>query len=237
MPDLRHGARAGDRLGRAGKNPELADMTKRFWIALTLSVPVVVIEMGGHVFGLRGILSAAVTNWLQLALATPVALWAGCPFFARAKTSLKTGNLNMFTLIALGVGVAWTFSVIAMLAPGAFPPAFRDAEGAVPVYFEAAAVITTLVLFGQVLELSAREKTGGAIRALLDLAPKTARRIRADRNDEEVALDAIHVGDRLRIRPGEKIPVDGDIIEGFSALDESMVTGESLPVNKGVAAR
>ena len=159
----------------------------------------------------------------------------GRPFFARAKTSLKTRNLNMFTLIALGVGVAWTYSVIATLAPGLFPPAFRDAEGAVPVYFEAAAVITTLVLIGQVLELSAREKTGGAIRALLDLAPKTARRIRPDGSDEEVALDAVLVGDRLRIRPGEKIPVDGEIIEGFSALDELMVTGELLPVSKGVA--
>ena len=167
-------------------------------------------------------------------LATPVALWAGSPFFSRGWASLKTRNLNMFTLIALGVGVAWTYSVIATLAPGLFPAAFRDTEGAVPVYFEAAAVITTLVLIGQVLELRAREKTGGAIRALLDLAPKTARRIRGDGSDEEVALDAVEVGDRLQIRPGEKIPVDGVFVEGFSAIDELMVTGESLPVSKGV---
>ena len=167
-----------------------------------------------------------------MALATPVVLWAGWPFFERGWASLRTGNLNMFTLIAMGVGVALAYSVAATVAPGLFPPAFRNADGAVAVYFEAAAVITTLVLLGQVLELSAREKTGGAIRALLDLAPKTARRIRADGADEEVALDAINLGDRLRVRPGEKVPVDGALLEGRGAVDESMLTGESMPVAK-----
>jgi Cu+-exporting ATPase len=218
--------------GEEGPNPELADMTRRFWIGLALAIPVVVLEMSGDVFGLHW-LPSAVSNWVELALATPVALWAGAPFFERGLASLKTRNLNMFTLIAMGVGVAWTFSVVATIAPGLFPAAFRDAEGAVPVYFEAAAVITVLVLLGQVMELRARERTGGAVRALLDLAPKTARRIRADGAEEDVALDAVVVGDSLRVRPGEKIPVDGAIVEGRSAVDESMVTGESMPVEKG----
>src|SRR5208337_4481922 len=161
----------------------------------------------------------------------------GWPFFERGRASLKTRNLNMFTLIALGIGVAWTYSVVATVAPGVFPPAFRGADGAVAIYFEAAAVITVLVLLGQVLELRAREQTGGAIRALLDLAPKTARRIRADGSDEDIALDAVHVGDRLRVRPGEKVPVDGELLEGRSAVDESMVTGESMPVAKTVGDR
>ena len=160
-------------------------------------------------------------------------LWAGWPFFERAWASLVSRNLNMFTLIAMGTGVAWAYSVIATVAPGLFPPAFRGMDGAVAIYFEAAAVITVLVLLGQVLELRAREQTGGAIRALLDLAPKTARRIRADNTDEEIGLDAVAVGDRLRVRPGEKVPVDGELIEGRSSVDESMVTGESMPVSKG----
>ncbi|HXZ17059.1 MAG TPA: heavy metal translocating P-type ATPase, partial [Roseiarcus sp.] len=219
--------------GDEGENPELADMTRRFSIGFVLALPVVALEMGGHVFGMRWF-SPAVSNWAQLVLATPVVLWAGLPFFERGWASLKTRNLNMFTLIAMGVGVAWTYSVAATLAPRLFPSAFRDMHGAVAVYFEAAAVITVLVLLGQVLELRARERTGGTIRALLDLAPKTARRIRPDGGDEEVVLDTVAVGDRLRVRPGEKIPVDGTIVEGRSAVDESMVTGESMAVGKGV---
>jgi Cu+-exporting ATPase len=212
------------------RDPELIDMTRRFWIALALTIPVFVIEMGGHL-GLMHLLPANWSNWISLALATPVVLWAGAPFFARGWRSLVTRNLNMFTLIAMGTGVAWAYSVVATLVPQAFPPAFRDMHGEVAVYFEAAAVITVLVLFGQVLELRAREKTSGAIRALLGLAPKTARRITGD-GDEDVALDAIAVGDRLRVRPGEKIPVDGVVAQGRSSVDESMVTGESMPVSK-----
>jgi Cu+-exporting ATPase len=195
-------------------------------------VPVVVLEMGDHLFNLHMVLGREGSNWIQLALASPVVLWAGWPFFVRGWQSLKTRNLNMFTLIALGTGVAWAYSVVAVALPGLFPPAFRAPDGSVPVYFEAAAVITVLVLLGQVLELRAREQTSGAIRALLDLAPKTARRVRDDGSDEEVSLDTIAVGDRLRVRPGEKVPVDGAIVDGRSALDESMVTGESMPVTK-----
>jgi P-type Cu+ transporter len=217
-----------------GPNPELIDMTRRFWIALALSVPVFVLEMGGHLAGSHWLLPEGLSNWIQLALATPVALWAGWPFFERGWASLKSRNLNMFTLIAMGVGVAWVYSVVATVAPGLFPSAFRGAHGAVAVYFEAAAVITTLVLLGQVLELRAREQTGGAIRALLDLAPKTARLVRADGVDEDVALDAVKVGDSLRVRPGEKVPLDGKVVEGRSAIDESMLTGESMPVGKSV---
>jgi Cu+-exporting ATPase len=221
----------------AAPNPELVDMTRRFWIGLVLSLPVLALEMGGHLTNLHMVLGQTWSNWLQFVLATPVVLWAGWPFFVRAWQSLVTRNLNMFTLIAMGTGVAWLYSVVAILLPGLFPPAFRGADGAVAVYFEAAAVITVLVLLGQVLELRAREQTSGAIRALLDLAPKTARRLRADGGDEEVSLDAIAVGDRLRVRPGEKIPVDGEVIEGRSAVDESMVTGESMPVTKDVGAK
>jgi Cu+-exporting ATPase len=217
-----------------GPSAELIDMTRRFWIALALSVPVFVLEMGGHLAGLHALLPEALSNWIQLALATPVTLWAGWPFFQRGLASLKSRNLNMFTLIAMGVGVAWAYSVVATVAPGLFPLAFRGAHGAVAVYFEAAAVITTLVLLGQVLELRAREQTGGAIRALLDLAPKTARLVHGGGADEEVALDAVKVGDRLRVRPGEKIPLDGEVIEGRSAVDESMLTGESMAVGKSV---
>jgi Cu+-exporting ATPase len=215
----------------AAPNPELADMTRRFWVGLALALPVFLLEMGGHLAGAH-LLSPAASNWVQLALATPVVLWAGWPFFERGWQSLVTRNLNMFTLIAMGTGIAWLYSVVATLAPGLFPDALRGHGGAVPVYFEAAAVITVLVLLGQVLELRARERTGGAIRALLDLAPKTARRIRPDGSDEDVPLEHVAVGDRLRVRPGERVPVDGDVLEGRSAVDESMVTGESMPVSK-----
>ena len=218
----------------SGPNPELADMTRRFWLGLVLTLPVVILEMGGHFANLHMIIGPQWSNWLQFLFATPVVLWAGWPFFVRGWQSLLTRNLNMFTLIAMGTGVAWLYSVIAVLLPDIFPPAFRGPDGTVAVYFEAAAVITVLVLLGQVLELRARDQTSGAIRALLDLAPKTARRIRADGQEEEVGLDVIAVGDRLRVRPGEKVPVDGVVIEGRSALDESLVTGESMPVTKTV---
>nr|WP_309646544.1 heavy metal translocating P-type ATPase [Phenylobacterium sp.] len=216
----------------AGPNPELADMTRRFWIGLVLTVPVFALEMGGHLTGQMLHLSPAISGWLQLVLATPVVLWAGWPFFERGARSLVTRNLNMFTLIAMGIGVAWTFSVVAVLAPDIFPAAFRSADGAAPIYFEAAAVITVLVLLGQLLELRAREQTSGAIRALMDLAPKTARRVQSDGTDEEVTLDLIVVGDSLRVRPGEKVPVDGEVLEGRVSIDESMVTGESMPVTR-----
>jgi len=219
-----------------GPNPELKDMSRRFWIGLVLTVPVFALEMGGHLTGLMMLLSRQTSNWIQLALGTPVVLWAGWPFFVRGWASLKTRNLNMFTLIAMGVGVAWVYSMVAALAPSVFPPAFRDRSGAVPVYFEAAAVITVLVLLGQVLELRARQRTSGAIKALLNLAPKSARRVRDDGSDEDVTLDLIHVGDRLRVRPGEKVPVDGELIEGRVSIDESLVTGESMPVTKEAGA-
>jgi len=220
-----------------GPSAERVDMERRFWIGLALAVPVVILEMGGHLFDLHMLMPPVVSAWIQLALATPVVLWAGWPFFVRAAQSLRTRNLNMFTLIAMGTGVAWLYSVVATLMPSVFPPAFRASDGTVAVYFEAAAVITVLVLLGQVLELRAREATGGAIRALLDLAPKTARRIRTDGTDEDVGLDVVAVGDRLRVRPGEKVPVDGELLEGRSTLDESMVTGESMPVTKQVGDR
>jgi Cu+-exporting ATPase len=220
----------------AGPSAELIDMSRRFWIALVLTIPVFVLEMGGHLFpALHHLVPVKLSTWAQFGLATPVVLWAGWPFFERGWASLKTRNLNMFTLIAMGTGVAWAYSVVATLAPGIFPAAFRAADGSVAVYFEAAAVITTLVLLGQVLELRARERTSGAIKALLNLAPKTARRITDNGSEEEVSLDLIAVGDRLRVRPGEKVPVDGVVEEGRSALDESMVTGESMPVTKTVA--
>jgi len=221
----------------AGPNPELIDMTRRFWIGAALAAPVLVLEMGRHLFGIDRIVPALWNPWLQFVLATPVVLWAGFPFFERGYQSLLTRNLNMFTLIALGTGVAWIYSVVALLGPSLFPPEFRDAHGQVAVYFEAAAVITVLVLLGQVLELQARERTGGAIRALLDLAPKTARRINEGGEDEEVTLDQIVIGDRLRVRPGEKIPVDGIVQYGRSTIDESMVTGESMPVTREAGAR
>lgn len=202
-------------------NPELADMKRRFWIALGLSVPVAALAMLGELL-----------PWLQFALATPVVLWAGWPFFRRGWTSLVNRHLNMFTLIALGTGIAYLDSVIALFFPGVFPALFRDHHGAAPVYFEAAAIITVLVLLGQVLELTARAQTGAAIRALLDLAPKLARRLSPDGSERDVPLEHIMRGDRLRVRPGEKVPVDGILLEGASAIDESMITGEPMPVDK-----
>ena len=215
-------------------NPELADMAWRFWVGLALAIPVFALEMGGHLFDLHGWIGQQTSNWVQLLLATPVVLWAGWPFFERGWASLKTRNLNMFTLIAMGTGVAWLYSVIGTIWPDLFPSAMRGHDGSVPIYFEAAAVITVLVLLGQVLELRAREQTSGAIRALLDLSPKTARRLRPDETDEDVSLDTVVAGDRLRVRPGERVPVDGEIVDGRSAIDESMVTGESMPTTKGV---
>ena len=216
-----------------GPSPELADMTRRFWIGLVLTIPVLVLEMGGHLFpSLHHVISPTAATWIQLILATPVVLWAGWPFFVRGWTSVRTMKLNMFTLIAMGTGVAWLYSVVATGAPGIFPDAFRSMDGTVDVYFEAAAVITVLVLLGQVLELRAREQTSGAIKGLLDLAPRTARRIATGGREEEVPLDVVQIGDRLRVRPGEKVPVDGDVEDGRSSLDESLVTGESMPVTK-----
>jgi Cu+-exporting ATPase len=215
-------------------DPELIDMVRRFRIALALTLPVFVLEMGSHL-GLTHLVPPMWSNWISFVLSTPVVLWAGAPFFVRGWRSLLTRNLNMFTLIAMGTGVAFLYSVVGTLAPQLFPPAFRDMHGMVAVYFEAAAVITVLVLLGQVLELRARERTSGAIRALLGLAPKTARRI-SPHGDEDVAIDAIAVGDLLRVRPGEKIPADGVVTEGRSFVDESMVTGESMPVPKAEGA-
>ena len=217
----------------SGPSAELTDMLRRFWIALALALPVFVLEMGGHVFpALHHLVPMRLSVWVQLLLATPVVLWAGAPFFARGWASLHSHNLNMFTLIAMGTGVAWAYSVVAALAPGLFPAAFHAPDGTVAVYFEAAAVIIVLVLLGQVLELRARERTSGAIKALLGLAPRTARRMLADGREDEVAIEDIMVGDRLRVRPGEKVPVDGIVEDGRSSLDEAMVTGESMPVSK-----
>lgn len=216
----------------APPNAELADMTRRFWIGLVLSLPPVALEMGAHLVGGHGWVDPTLSNWIQFAFATPVVLWAGWPFFVRGWQSLVTRNLNMFTLIAIGTGVAYLYSVVATVAPGSFPETFRGHGGAVAAYFESAAVITVLVLLGQVLELRARDATSGAIKALLQLAPKTARRVGDDGTDHEVEIDSLAVGDRLRVRPGEKVPVDGVILEGRSSLDEALVTGESMPVTK-----
>jgi Cu+-exporting ATPase len=221
----------------AGESPELRDMTRRFWIGLVLTLPVFVLEMGGHVFDIGHLVEAQVSNWVQLVLATPVVLWAGWTFFERAWQSLKSRNLNMFTLIALGTGAAWVYSIVGTAAPGLFPAEFRVHGGAVAIYFEAAAVITVLVLLGQVLELRAREKTSGAIKALLDLAPKTAVRVDGNGSDETVSIDTIQPGNRLRVRPGEKVPVDGELVEGRATIDESMVTGESMPATKAVGSK
>jgi len=213
-----------------GPNLELIDLSQRFWVSAALSVPLVILTLGAEVFGWRFV-SMGTSVWLQLALATPVVLWGGWPFFERFWASLKSRNLNMFTLIGLGVGVAYGYSVVATFAPTTFPSSLRTMSGLVPVYFEAAAVITTLVLLGQVLEIRARSATGRAIRALLGLAPKTARRVR-DNFEEDVSLEDVIVGDLLRIRPGEKVPVDGVVIEGRSSVDESMISGEPIPVEK-----
>ena len=219
----------------SGPNAELVDMARRFRIGLVLAFPVMVLEMGGHLVpALHHLVPMQLSIWIQLVLATPVVLWAGWPFFARGWASLQSRNLNMFTLIAMGTGVAWAYSMVAALAPGLFPPAFRNLDGSVAVYFEAAAVITVLVLLGQVLELRARERTSGAIKALLGLAPRTARRLIAGGGEEEVRIEDVAVGDRLRVRPGEKVPVDGTVEDGRSALDEAMVTGESMPVTKEI---
>jgi Cu+-exporting ATPase len=223
--------------GEAGPNPKLVDFTRRFWIGLVLTLPVLALEMGGHLLGLDHLIERGTSNRLQFLFGTPVVLWAGWPFFVRGWQSVVNRSLNMFTLIALGTGVAWAYSVVATLAPGVFPPAFRGPDGSVAVYFEAAAVIVVLVLLGQVLELRARERTGGAIRALLDLAPAMARRIRDNGSEEEVPLAAVAVGDRLRVRPGDKVLLDGEVLEGASNVDESMVTGEPVPVPRAPGAR
>jgi Cu+-exporting ATPase len=214
-----------------GPNPELADMTRKFWIGLVLTLPVFVLAMSAHVMGMH-LIDPQISNWIELVLATPVVLWAGGVFFERGLQSLITRQFNMFTLIALGTGVAWVYSLVACVAPGIFPEAFRQHDGSVAVYFESAAVITVLVLLGQVLELSARERTSGAIKALLHLSPKTARRVSADGHEEDVAIEVVAIGDLLRVRPGEKVPVDGVLTEGHVSVDESLITGESLPVSK-----
>jgi Cu+-exporting ATPase len=217
-----------------GPNHELIDMTRRLWIGAVLAAPVFVLEMGGHVpaFGLHRLVPPIVATWVEFALSTPVVLWAGWPFFERAWASVVNRSLNMFSLIGLGTGTAYGYSAVATIAPGIFTAGFRGMDGTVAVYFEAAAVITVLVLVGQVLELRAREQTGGAIRALLKLAPNTARRMTAGGEDEEISLGDVRVGDHLRIRPGDGVPVDGVVLEGSSAVDESMVTGESTPAAK-----
>lgn len=216
-------------------NPELRDMTRRFWVSLGLALPVLVSAMSGGL--LRQFAPARFWTWFELILATPVVLWGGWPFFVRAWQSLVSRSLNMFTLVGLGVGVAYGYSLIAALLPGIFPASFRDETGGVAVYFEAAAMITTLVLLGQVLELRARSRTGAAIRALLGLAPKTARVVGKDGSESDLPLEQVKVGDRLRVRPGEKVPVDGVVLEGTSTVDESMISGEPIPVEKKTGDR
>ncbi|HZN93707.1 MAG TPA: HAD-IC family P-type ATPase, partial [Myxococcales bacterium] len=221
------------------RNPELEDMRRRFWVSVALALPLLLLSMSEMLPGapVQHALSPRLITWIQLVLSTPVVLWGGWPFFQRGWASLVNRHLNMFTLIAVGVGIAYGYSLVAALFPGLFPPSFRGHGGEVAVYFEPAAVITTLVLLGQVLELTARSRTSGAIRALLGLAPKTARRVRDDGTEEDVPLDAVTVEDRLRVRPGEKVPVDGVVLEGSSSVDESMVTGEPIPVQKGAGAK
>lgn len=218
--------------GDEGKNPELTDFSRRFWLGLIMTLPVFILEMGSHLFGFHDFMDGTTSNWIQLVLATPVVLWAGWPFFVRGMNSLRSMNLNMFSLIAMGTGAAYLFSVTAVLVPEIFPAGFRNADGHVGVYFEAAAVIVTLVLLGQVMELRARERTGSAIKALLDMAAKTARIIRDDGSDEEIPLEDVQVGDKFRVRPGDKVPVDGTVLEGHSSVDESMISGEPVPVEK-----
>ena len=220
-----------------GPSAELTDMTRRFWIGLVLALPVFILEMGGHLFAIDHILSPQISNWIQLLLATPVVVYCGWPFFVRGWKSVLTRNLNMFTLISIGTGVALFYSLVATLMPQIFPGAFRQDDGSVAVYFEAAAVIVVLVLLGQVLELRAREKTSGAIKALLDLAPANARKLSDDGDESDVPLEQIKVGDRLRVRPGDKVPLDGEVLEGSSNVDESMVTGEPLAVSKKAGAQ
>ena len=218
-----------------GPNPELVDFTRRFKLGVLLSVPLLVLSMGPLVgLSLEGWITPRISVLLELALATPVVLWSGWPFFQRGWASVVSKNLNMFTLIAIGTGAAYSYSILAALVPGIFPDAFREESGRVAVYFEAAAVIIVLILLGQVLELRARERTGGAIRALLDLAPKMARIVRSDGSEEEIPLDHVEAGDHLRVRPGDKVPVDGTLLEGHSSIDESLLTGEPLPVEKTV---
>jgi Cu+-exporting ATPase len=217
-----------------GPNPELVDFTRRLWVGAAFTIPLLILTMGPLVgLGfLRAALGEAAAQWLEVVLSTPVILWAGWPFFVRGGKSFASGNLNMFSLIAMGVGSSYLFSLVAVLAPELFPAGFRMDDGTVGVYFEAAAVIVTLVLLGQVMELRARERTGSAIRALLDMAAKTARVIRPDGSEQEIPLDDVQVGDRLRVRPGDKVPVDGDVVDGRSSVDESMITGEPMPVEK-----
>jgi Cu+-exporting ATPase len=220
-----------------GGSPELRDMSRRLWIGAALTAPVFALEMGSHLFDMHHLVEQQASNWMQLLLASPVVLWAGWPFFTRAVASVKNRSLNMFSLIALGTGASWLYSIAGTLAPALFPAALRLEDGAVAVYFEAAAVITVLVLLGQVLESRAREKTSGAIKALLGLAPKTAVKVNPDGTDETVQVEAIHVGDLLRVRPGEKVPVDGVLTDGKGNVDESMVTGEPMPVTKAVDSK
>ncbi len=228
------GVPAGDQ----GPNPELVDFKRRFLVGATLTIPILVLTMGPMVgLPVRGWIGESLAQWIELVLATPVILWSGWPFLVRGARSFRSMNLNMFSLIGMGVAAAYAFSVVAVLAPGVFPDGFRDAEGHVGVYFEAGAVIVVLVLLGQIMELGARERTGAAIRALLDLAAKTARRVREDGSEEEVPLEEVQVGDRLRVRPGDKIPVDGEVVEGRSSVDESMLTGEPVPVEKVLGDR
>ncbi|HWS12152.1 MAG TPA: heavy metal translocating P-type ATPase [Rhodocyclaceae bacterium] len=221
---------------RPSPSPELRDMTRRTLIGAVLTLPLLVLAMGAHLPAVGAFAHSPRAPWVELLLATPVVLWGGWPFFVRGLASLKNRSLNMFTLIGLGTGAAYVYSVVAVLAPQLFPPEMRDAQGRVGLYFEAAAVIVVLVLLGQVLELRARERTGSAIRALLDLAPKTARRIGADGAEQDIPLEQVQVGDRLRVRPGERVPTDGVVVEGASSVDESLVTGESIPVEKSVGA-
>ncbi|VAW16309.1 Lead, cadmium, zinc and mercury transporting ATPase; Copper-translocating P-type ATPase, partial [hydrothermal vent metagenome] len=220
--------------GDEGPNPELVDFKKRFWVGLALTIPLLILSMGPYLgFNFfREFLGEQTSLWIELLLGTPVILWAGWPFLVRGVKSVKTMNLNMFTLIAMGVSAAWGFSVVAVLFPHIFPDGFRNADGSVGVYFEAGAVIVVLVLLGQIMELQARERTGSAIKALLDLAAKTARVIRADGSEVEIPLEEVVVGDHVRVRPGDKVPVDGHVIDGRSSIDESMISGESIPVEK-----
>ncbi|MEX2576652.1 MAG: HAD-IC family P-type ATPase, partial [Halofilum sp. (in: g-proteobacteria)] len=220
-----------------GPSAELVSMTRRFWVSAALSIPLIVLTMGEMVgLDVAGAIGHGVSGWLQFALATPVLLWGGWPFFVRGWQSVVNRRLNMFTLIALGTGAAYAFSVIALLFPGLLPEAFRM-HGQVPLYFEAAAVIVALVLLGQVLEIRARERTSSALKSLLDLAPPQAVRVDAEGNDATIALSEVQVGDRLRVKPGAKVPVDGEVLEGSSSIDESMITGEAMPVTKRTGDR